>query len=66
MRPKFKEAGNYLKTTLPTEITQGLTVLKNQGVDAKAIEKAQQKLDAGDIKGAAMAHDELLRSTEGT
>jgi hypothetical protein len=30
------------------------------------IEKAQQKLNAGDIKGAALAHDVLLSSLEGT
>lgn len=66
MRPNFKDAGNYLQTTLPAEITLGLTVLKNKGADINAIQKAQQKLDAGDIKGAAMAHDALLAAQEGT
>jgi hypothetical protein len=66
MRPKFKDAGMYLKVTLPAEIKQGLTFLKNQGVDALMIEKVQQKLDKGDIKGAALVHDVLLQSSEGT
>jgi hypothetical protein len=66
MRPKFKDAGIYLKVTLPAEIKQGLTFLKNQGVDPQMIEKVQQKLEKGDIKGAALAHDVLLQSTEGT
>jgi hypothetical protein len=66
MRPKFKDAGMYLKVTLPAEIKQGLTFLKNQGVDAVMIEKVQERLNNGDIKGAAMAHDVLLQSTEGT
>jgi hypothetical protein len=66
MRPKFKDATTYLKVTLPAEISQGLEVLKNKGIDPVVIEKVQQKLKAGDIKGAALAHDALLQSTEGT
>ena len=66
LRPKFKDATKYLKVTLPAEISQGLSVMKNQGVDPIAIEKVQQKLNAGDIKGAALAYDVLLQSTEGT
>jgi hypothetical protein len=66
MRPKFKDAAKYLKVTLPAEIAQGLAVMKNNGVDPVVIDKVQQKLSAGDIKGAALAHDALLRTTEGT
>ncbi|MBK9262858.1 MAG: hypothetical protein IPM54_24025 [Polyangiaceae bacterium] len=66
MRPKFKDATTYLKKTLPAEISQGLVVMKSKGVDAAVIARVQKKLDVGDIKGAALAHDELLRSTEGT
>jgi len=66
MRPKFKDAGTYMKVTLPAEIKQGLVVLKNQGVDPQMIEKVQQRLDKGDIKGAAMAYDVVLQSAEGT
>ncbi|MBK9259486.1 MAG: hypothetical protein IPM54_06570 [Polyangiaceae bacterium] len=66
MRPKLKDATTYLKKTLPAEIAQGLVVMKNQGIDTAVITRVQKKLDAGDIKGAALAHDELLRSTEGT
>jgi hypothetical protein len=66
MRPKFKDATQYLKVTLPAEISQGLEVLKNKGIDPLVIEKVQQKLKAGDIKGAALAYDALLESTEGT
>lgn len=66
LRPKFKDAAKYVKVTLPALISQGLAVMKNQGVDAVMIQKVQQRLNAGDIKGAALAHDELLRSTEGT
>jgi hypothetical protein len=39
---------------------------KNHGVDPSAIDKVEQKLNAGDIKGAALAHDVLLQSMEGT
>jgi hypothetical protein len=66
MRPKFKDATKYLKVTLPAEISQGLTVMKTKGVDPAIIQKVQQKLNAGDIKGAALAHDVLLNSLEGT
>jgi hypothetical protein len=66
MRPKFKDATQYLKVTLPAEISQGLEVMKNKGADPVVIEKVQQKLKAGDIKGAALAHDALLSSLEGT
>jgi len=66
MRPKFKDATTYLKVTLPIEISQGLAAMKTQGVDPLMIQKVQQKLNAGDIKGAALAHDVLLQSMEGT
>ena len=66
LRPKFKDASKYLKVTLPAEISQGLTTMRNQCVDPVLIDKVQDKLKAGDIKGAALAHDVLLRSTEGT
>lgn len=66
LRPRFKDATKYLKVTLPAEISQGLTVMKNRGVDAVLIDKVQDKLKAGDIKGAALAHDALLHSTEGS
>jgi hypothetical protein len=66
MRSQFKDAATYLEKTLPEEIAQGLLGLKNQGVDPVMIEKVQEKLDKGDIKGAAMAHDVLLQNSEGT
>ena len=66
LRPKIKDATKYLKVTLPAEISQGLTVMQNQGVDPVLINKVQDKLKAGDIKGAALAHDALLHGTEGT
>ena len=66
MRPKFKDAATYLKITLPEQIKQGLATMKNKGADASAIKKVEQKLNAGDIKGAALAHDALLSSLEGT
>jgi hypothetical protein len=66
MRPKIKDATKYLKVTLPVEISNGLDTMKNQGVDPVAIEKVRQKLKAGDIKGAALAHDVLVNSLEGT
>lgn len=66
MRPKFKDATKYLKVTLPGEIAQGLAVMKNKGVDPVVIDKVEKKLKTGDIKGAALAHDVLLREVEGT
>jgi hypothetical protein len=66
MRPKFEDAIQYLKVTLPAEISQGLTVMKTKGVDPVVIQKVQQKLNAGELKGAALAYDVLLNSLEGT
>ncbi len=66
LRPQFKDATKYLKVTLPAEISQGLTVMQNQGLDPVLVDTVQDKLKAGDIKGAALAHDALLHSTEGT
>jgi hypothetical protein len=40
--------------------------MRNQGVDPVVVKKVQEKLDGGQIKAAALAHDALLISLEGT
>jgi hypothetical protein len=66
LRAKYKDAATYLTITLPSQIKAGLEAMKNQGVEQALIDRAQKKLDAGDIKGAALVHDALLREVEGT
>jgi hypothetical protein len=40
--------------------------MKTKGFDTTLLDLAKAKLDAGDIKGAAVLHDAALRSAEGT
>jgi hypothetical protein len=66
LRPDFKAAATYLNTTLPMLITTGIATMRSKGVDATVLDAAQAKLNAGDVKGAAIAYDAAVRSTEGT
>lgn len=40
--------------------------MKAAGVDAALLDAAKAKLDAGDLKAAAVLHDAALRISEGT
>jgi len=40
--------------------------MRAKGGDAGLLDAAQAKLDAGDVKAAAIAYDAAVRSTEGT
>lgn len=66
LRNHFDEAGTALKTTLPSQIAADLALMKTKGFDTTLLDLAKAKLDAGDIKGAAVLHDAALRSAEGT
>jgi hypothetical protein len=66
LRDNFDGAATYLKTTLPAQLVTGLATMKAAGVDAALLDAAKAKLDAGDVKAAAVLHDAALRSSEGT
>jgi len=65
LRDSFEGAATSLKTTLPSQISTGLTAMKAAGVDAALLDAAKGKLEAGDIKAAAILHDAALRGVEG-
>src|SRR5262249_19850943 len=62
----FTAAETYLKTTMPALIKTGIGAMRAKGADAALLDAAQVKLDAGDVKAAALAYDAAVRSTEGT
>jgi hypothetical protein len=66
LRERFDGAAIELKTTLPAQLSTGLGAMKATGVDAALLGAAKAKLDAGDVKAAAILHDAALRSVEGT
>lgn len=66
LRRSFGTAATDLRTTLPALIATGLSTLRASGVDSRLLDAAQSKLDAGNVKGAALAYDAAVRSTEGT
>jgi hypothetical protein len=66
LRKSFSAAATERKTTLPTLITTGIATMHAKGVDPLLLDAAQTKLDAGDVKGAAILYDAALRATEGT
>ncbi|MCK6439984.1 MAG: hypothetical protein HUU21_40605 [Polyangiaceae bacterium] len=66
LRERFDGAKIDLKTTLPSQLLAGVAAMKAAGVDAALLDAAKAKLDAGDLKGAAILHDAALRGTEGT
>lgn len=66
LRDNVKEASSYLKTTLPSLLVTGLTTMKAKGAPAEIVDAAKTKLDAGDIKAAAVLHDAALRAVERT
>jgi hypothetical protein len=66
LRGDFGAAQTFLKTTLPALIQTGLTTMRTKGVDAALLDAAQAKLNAGDVKGAAIVYDAAVRTSEGT
>jgi len=63
---KFAAMKTELGTTLPGQITTGITVMRDKGVEKALLDAAAAKLKAGDVKGAATIHDAALRGAEGT
>ncbi|WP_437998543.1 hypothetical protein WMF26_50415 [Sorangium sp. So ce185] len=53
-------------TGLPKKIASGLAALREKGMAAAALDAVQARLDAGDVKGAAIAYDAAVRGAEGT
>ncbi|KYF66892.1 hypothetical protein BE11_48385 [Sorangium cellulosum] len=66
LRGKLDAAEAELRTGLPRKIAAGLSVLREKGMAAAALDAVQAKLDAGDVKGAAIAYDAAVSSAEGT
>jgi len=66
LRQRFKAMATELKTTLPAQISTGIATMRTKGIDAALLDAAQEKLDAGDVKGAATLYDAALRGAEGT
>ncbi|WP_437752721.1 hypothetical protein [Sorangium sp. So ce1389] len=66
LRGQFDVAEAELRTGLPRKIAAGLAVLREKGMAAAPLDAAQTRLDAGDVKGAAMAYDAAVRGAEGT
>jgi hypothetical protein len=63
---KFKAVATEVKTTLPGQITTGIALMRDKGVDGALLDAAQAKLVAGDVKGAVTMYDAALRGAEGT
>ncbi|WP_437598379.1 hypothetical protein WMF28_37290 [Sorangium sp. So ce590] len=66
LRERFDAAEVELRTGLPRKIAEGLAALREKGMAAAALDAAQARLDAGDVKGAAVAYDAAVRGAEGT
>ncbi|WP_437599435.1 hypothetical protein WMF28_42085 [Sorangium sp. So ce590] len=66
LRERFDAAEAELRTGLPRKIAAGLAALRETGMAAAALDAAEARLAAGDVKGAAMAYDAAVRDAEGT
>ncbi|WP_437875819.1 hypothetical protein [Sorangium sp. So ce513] len=66
LRGKLDAAEEELRTDLPKQIAAGLAALREKGMAAAALDAAQARLDAGDVRGAAIAYDAAVRGAEGT
>jgi hypothetical protein len=62
----IKSMTTELQSTIPAQIAAGIGVMRQNGCDAALLDAAQEKLDSGDVRGAAMAYDAALRGAEGT
>ncbi|WP_437974265.1 hypothetical protein WMF11_37840 [Sorangium sp. So ce295] len=66
LRGRFNAAEAELRTEVPQKIAAGLAALREKGMAAAELDAAQARLDAGDVKGAAIAYDAAVRGAEGT
>ncbi|WP_437719779.1 hypothetical protein [Sorangium sp. So ce861] len=66
LRGRFDAAEAELRTGLPRKIAAGLAALRETGMAAAALDAVEARLDAGDVKGAAIAYDAAVRGAEGT
>ncbi|WP_237244441.1 MULTISPECIES: hypothetical protein [Sorangium] len=66
LRERFDAAEAELRTGLPRKSAAGLAALREKGMAAAARDAAQARLDAGEVKGAAIAYDTAVRGAEGT
>ncbi|AUX43917.1 hypothetical protein SOCE26_053730 [Sorangium cellulosum] len=66
LRERFDAAEAELRTGLPRKIAAGLEELREKGMAAAALDAAEARLEAGDVKGAAIAYDAAVRGAEGT
>lgn len=66
LRNSIDRAGHEIKTALPRKIAAGISAMRARGGDERMLDAAQARLDAGDLKAAALAHDTALRALEGT
>ncbi|WP_437796961.1 hypothetical protein [Sorangium sp. So ce693] len=66
LRGRFDAAETELRTGLPQKIAAGLAKLREEGMAAAALDAVEARLDAGDVKGAAVAYDAAVRGAEGT
>ncbi|WP_437953190.1 hypothetical protein WME98_22730 [Sorangium sp. So ce296] len=66
LRGQLDAAEAELRTGLPRKIAAGLAALREKGMAAAALDAVQARLDAGDVKGAAIAYDAAVRGAEGT
>ncbi|WP_437588389.1 hypothetical protein [Sorangium sp. So ce1000] len=65
LRGRFDAAEVELRTSVPRAIAAGLATLRAKGMDAALLDAAQARLDAGDVKGAAIAYDAAVRGRRG-
>jgi hypothetical protein len=66
LRAAFGAAATEIQKTLPALLSAGLSAMHGRGADPALLSAAQAQLDRGDVKGAALAYDAAVRSTEGT
>lgn len=64
LRARFEAAEKGRTMELPALIAKGIASLRKAEAEAALLDAAQARLDAGDIKGAALVHDAALRGTE--
>ncbi|WP_438029275.1 hypothetical protein [Sorangium sp. So ce233] len=66
LRGSFDAAAAELTTGVPRKIAAGLATLREKGMATALLDAVQARLDAGDVKGAAIAYDAAVRGAEGT
>jgi hypothetical protein len=64
LRDRIGAAESEITTALPRKIATGIAAMRAHGGDKRILDAAQARLDAGDVKAAALAHDAALRAME--